>query len=82
MAVGDSGRTEHIEGRLYPVKIGFLISGRGSNMTAIIEACEADKIKGSPALVIANNATAEGLESAREHGIPAIVCDHRQFASR
>lgn len=82
MAVGDSGRTEHIEGRLYPVKIGFLISGRGSNMTAIIEACEAGEIKGSPALVIANNATAEGLESARKHGIPAIVCDHRQFASR
>ena len=53
-----------------------LISGRGSNMQALVEA-------GLPiAAVISNRADAAGLEFARSHRIPTAVIDHAKFASR
>ncbi len=54
------------------VRLGFLASGRGSNMQAIIEACKNGKIKAEPVVVISNNATAGALEIARRESIAAF----------
>ena len=57
--------------------LGILISGRGSNMEAILEAIDAGRVPARVALVISNVATARGLERARARGIEAITIDHR-----
>ncbi len=54
------------------IKLGFLASGRGSNMLAIIANCKAGKLDAEPAVVISNNADSGALEYAREAGIPAF----------
>jgi len=56
----------------------ILISGRGSNMQALLEANLPCRI----AAVISNREDAEGLVIAKAHGIPAIVVDHRTHADR
>ena len=59
-------------------KIGILISGRGSNMLALIRAVADGRIPGAKvAIVISNITDAAGLEKAREHGIEAVAIDHR-----
>src|SRR5262249_28583598 len=59
-------------------KIGILISGRGSNMLALIQAVAVGRIPGAEvAIVISNVANAAGLERAREHGVEAVTLDHR-----
>jgi phosphoribosylglycinamide formyltransferase-1 len=63
-------------------RLGILISGRGSNMQAIIDAVEEDRLEAAVAVVISNRADAKGLEHARRHGIPTVVLDHRAFPSR
>jgi phosphoribosylglycinamide formyltransferase-1 len=55
-----------------PCKLVLLISGRGSNMTALIRACQAGAIAARPTMVISDRAEAAGLASARELGVPAI----------
>ena len=54
------------------IKLGFLASGRGSNMLAILNDCKAGRLDAEPAVVISNNAGAGALEYAREVGIPAF----------
>ena len=56
-----------------PLKLGILISGRGSNMTAIVRAALAGEINARPAIVIADRADAAGLASAHELGVPTAV---------
>ncbi|MBS0298985.1 MAG: phosphoribosylglycinamide formyltransferase [Proteobacteria bacterium] len=56
----------------------ILISGRGSNMQALLEA----KLPVERIAVISNNANASGLEIARQHSIETIVLDHRAFPDR
>ena len=51
------------------IKLGFLASGRGSNMLAILNDCKAGKLDAEPAVVISNNADAGALEYARDAGI-------------
>jgi phosphoribosylglycinamide formyltransferase 1 len=63
-------------------KLGVLISGRGSNMQAIVRACRAGRIPGEVALVVSNKASAPGLTWAAENGIPTSVLPHRDYASR
>lgn len=63
-------------------RIVVLISGRGSNLTAIIAARAAEFWPARIAAVISHRADAGGLEIAREAGIPTMVVDHRRFASR
>ncbi len=58
--------------------IVILISGRGSNMQAILEADLPVKV----AAVISNNADATGLEVARRHGVETRVLNHRSYPSR
>ena len=59
-----------------------LVSGSGSNLQAIIDAIESGQLKAEISAVIANRPDAYGLTRARQHGIPAISLDHKQFASR
>lgn len=62
--------------------IVILISGRGSNMEAIVRACADDHWDAHIAAVISNRADAGGLAFARERGIATEVVDHRAFANR
>ncbi|WP_312559671.1 phosphoribosylglycinamide formyltransferase [Atlantibacter hermannii] len=62
--------------------IVVLISGNGSNLQAIIDACQQKKINGTISAVLSNKADAFGLERAREAGIPAHALTASQFASR
>ena len=56
------------------MKIGILISGRGSNMTAIVEAVQSGEIPNSAvAVVISDKTKAEGLEKAKARGIETVV---------
>ncbi len=63
-------------------KLGVLISGRGSNLKAIIDAIERKQLEASIAVVISNRADAPGLDHATGAGIETLVLDHRGFASR
>lgn len=58
-------------------RIGVLISGRGSNLQALIDAQQAGRLGGEIAIVISNIATAAGLGRAAAAGIPSAICDHR-----
>ena len=62
--------------------IVILISGRGSNMQAIVRACAAEGWDARIAAVLSNRAEAEGLALARSLGVATTVVDHRGFASR
>ncbi len=62
--------------------IVVLISGNGSNLQAIIDACEQKRINGTIRAVFSNKAEAFGLVRARDAGIPAHALAASQFASR
>jgi phosphoribosylglycinamide formyltransferase 1 len=62
--------------------IGILISGRGSNMQALIRAVDDGRLDARIAAVISNRPEAPGIEHARNAGIETLVVDHRQFKSR
>jgi phosphoribosylglycinamide formyltransferase 1 len=62
--------------------LGILISGRGSNMLAIIDAVRSGRLDARIALVISNRADAPGLVCARDAGIETLVCDHRPHRTR
>ncbi|MEQ8821063.1 MAG: phosphoribosylglycinamide formyltransferase [Sumerlaeia bacterium] len=60
------------------MKIGVLISGRGSNLEALLKAKKRGQLEAAEfVLVVSNNPDAPGLERARERGIPTLVLDHR-----
>ena len=61
------------------VAVGVLISGRGSNMEALIEAARDPAYPARIALVVSNRPDAGGLEIARAAGIATAVIDHRPF---
>jgi phosphoribosylglycinamide formyltransferase-1 len=61
-------------------RVAILISGRGSNMTALIEAAAAEDYPAQIVLVVSNRPQAAGLERARGAGIATIVVDHTAFA--
>jgi phosphoribosylglycinamide formyltransferase-1 len=63
-------------------RITFLISGRGSNMAALIDAANAGAIDGAVTQVISNRPDAPGLAYAQRHGIATTVVDHRAYPSR
>jgi phosphoribosylglycinamide formyltransferase-1 len=63
-------------------KLVILISGRGSNMEAIVRACASEGWPARVAAVIANRPDAAGLAFAASHGIATAVVDHRQFPDR
>jgi phosphoribosylglycinamide formyltransferase-1 len=63
-------------------RVGILISGRGSNMIALVEAARAPGYPADIALVISNRPQAPGLERARAAGIKALAIDHKAFPTR
>lgn len=65
-----------------PQRIVILISGRGSNMRSIVEACAAERWAAQVVAVISNRADAAGLEYAAQRGIATAVVDHQAFATR
>ncbi|MFO1121122.1 MAG: phosphoribosylglycinamide formyltransferase [Hyphomicrobiales bacterium] len=64
------------------LRTAVLISGRGSNMMALIEAAGAPGYPAEIACVISNRPDAGGLEFAKTRGIDALAIDHRRFTGR
>ena len=63
-------------------RVGVLISGRGSNLRALIEACNARSFPAEIVLVVSNAPRAQGLAHAEGASIPTRTVSHRDFASR
>ncbi|MGB0900037.1 MAG: phosphoribosylglycinamide formyltransferase [Psychrobium sp.] len=63
-------------------KIVVLISGNGSNLQAIIDACEANKVNGDVVAVISNKPQVYGLERAENHDIAHAVVNHHDYDTR
>ena len=61
------------------IKLGFLASGRGTNMQSIIDACKTGSLNAVPAVVISNNAGSMALERAGKEHIPAVHLSSRMF---
>src|ERR1700761_8108654 len=62
--------------------IVILISGRGSNMEAIVAALAAERWPARIAAVVSNRPGAGGLAFAQSHGIPTAIVDHRDYTDR
>jgi phosphoribosylglycinamide formyltransferase-1 len=63
-------------------RLAILISGRGSNMEAFIEACARGDLAATIALVVSNNPDAAGLQRAAAAGITTRCVDHRAYRDR
>ena len=63
-------------------RVAVLISGRGSNMQALVNATADPSYPAEIALVLSNRPDAAGLNFARDHNIPAELADHKLFSSR
>lgn len=63
-------------------RLGVLLSGRGSNLQAIIDSIGDGRLHAVISIVISNRADAAGLDRARTAGIDAICLDHRTFPTR
>ena len=63
-------------------RLGVLISGRGSNLQAIIDAIAEGRLDATIALVVSNRTDAAGLERAREAGIETLYLNHKDYGSR
>lgn len=64
------------------LKVAVLISGRGSNLQALIDACAHRAFPAEIRLVLSNRSDALGLERAAQAGIPTQVISHRDYATR
>jgi phosphoribosylglycinamide formyltransferase-1 len=60
-------------------RVGILISGRGSNMVALIEAAKDPAYPAEIVVVVSNDPAAQGLQRAAASGIKTAVVDHKQF---
>jgi phosphoribosylglycinamide formyltransferase-1 len=63
-------------------RVGVLISGRGSNLQALIDAVAAGRLRAELAVVISNRADAPGLARAQAAGIETVTVNHREYQSR
>jgi phosphoribosylglycinamide formyltransferase-1 len=64
------------------VPVGVLVSGSGTNLQALIDACAEPSFPAQITVVISNRPGVRALDRARDAGIPAMVLPHRSFASR
>jgi len=64
------------------LKVAVLISGRGSNLQALLDACAEPGFPAEIVLVISNIAGAYGLERAKLAGVPSLVTDHKAYPTR
>jgi len=63
-------------------RLGILISGRGSNLQAVIDSIARDQLDAEIAVVISNKEQAAGLERARNAGIDTVVLSHKDYETR
>jgi phosphoribosylglycinamide formyltransferase-1 len=82
----DAGRPSmsdnHVEMAATTRRLAVLISGRGSNLQALIDAVADGHLRAEIALVVSNRPDAAGLERARVAGIETLTINHRDFPSR
>ena len=64
------------------LKLGILLSGRGSNMMAIFNAIAEGRLDSTISVVISDNPSAKGIELAKENGLKTITVDPKQFSSK
>lgn len=64
------------------LKLAVLISGSGSNLQAILDACAKPDFPAQVEVVISNAPDAFGLTRAKQAGVPAVSIDHREFPNR
>ena len=64
------------------LKLGVLVSGRGSNLQALIDACADDAYPAEIVLVVSNVAGVMGLERAEQAGLKTAVVNHKDFEGR
>ncbi len=64
------------------LKVGVLISGRGTNLQALIDACADNDFPAQIVLVVSNVADAYGLKRATDAGIPTAFIDHKAYPTR
>lgn len=64
------------------IKIAVLASGQGTNLQALIDACQSGQIRGSIVGVLCNRPDAYALERAEQAGIRRVVVDHHNFTDR
>jgi phosphoribosylglycinamide formyltransferase-1 len=79
-AASPAGTNE--ESAAAPARLAILISGRGSNMLSIADACRNGVINATVDAVISNNPAAEGLQLAENRNIETHVLDHHKFTQR
>ena len=77
-----TGAGEGRSGRAGNRRLGVLISGRGSNLQAIVDAIAAKRLAAEIAVVVSNRPNAPGLDRARRAGIETLVHDHTRYSSR
>ena len=65
-----------------PARLGVLASGSGSNLQAMLDACQSGALAAEVAVVISNVAFARCLDRAKAAGVPAVLLPHRAFSSR
>ena len=63
-------------------RVGILISGRGSNMAALVDAMQSGVVPADPAVVLSNVPAAAGLAFAKLHGVPTAIVDHTAVRPR
>ena len=68
-----------MDGRL---RVGVLISGRGSNLQALLDACADPYFPARIVCVLSNNADAFGLQRAADAGVPTTVVSHKDYPNR
>jgi phosphoribosylglycinamide formyltransferase 1 len=68
--------------KLMPLDLGVLISGRGSNLQAILDATRAGKLDARVRVVISNRPGVQGLARAEAAGVPTCVVNHKDYESR
>ena len=64
------------------IRLVVLISGRGSNLQAILDQAASGELPVEVAAVISNRPGVQGLDRARQTGVPALELDHKHFADR
>ncbi len=65
-----------------PIKLGVMASGNGSNFEAVAAAIADGRLNAKIQVLIYNNPQAKAVERAKNHGVPAVLLNHREFDSR
>lgn len=64
------------------IKLGFMVSGRGTNLQAVIDQIECGNLPAEIAIVVCNRHSAQALQRAERHGIPTAVFERMDYRSR